>query len=125
MTIRNLDKYIEGLWDWAILDGCFGQTKIKPTDIDGCVERNGYTLFIEAKRPGVPIPKGQEIMFKNWVKTGAISVMVVWGETSKPQHMQVFSPFAIEDKKPITLDDFRDRVAAWYQWASRQKAYSK
>jgi hypothetical protein len=41
MTINKLDAYVAGLWDWVCLDGCFGDTKIRPTDIDGLVERRG------------------------------------------------------------------------------------
>jgi hypothetical protein len=56
--IRNMSQYDRGIWDWSILDGCFGDTKISPTDIDGCIERKGRKLFLETKTPGNPIPYG-------------------------------------------------------------------
>lgn len=120
MTINNPAKFMEGIWDWKILNGCFDPTRITPTDIDGCVERNGHILVIEAKSPGVEIPTGQEIMFKNMTKTGKISVMVVWGETNKPEEMKLFSPFGEEEKKKVDISGFRERVTSWFKWADKQ-----
>jgi hypothetical protein len=65
LTIHNQALYEDGQWDWAILNGCFGKTKIAPTDIDGSIERNGKYLFIETKHPGASIPLGQG-MFYEW-----------------------------------------------------------
>ena len=53
MTINDPVKFCAGLWDWGILNGCFGDTLIKPTDIDGFVERNGKFLFFETKSPPI------------------------------------------------------------------------
>lgn len=87
MTIRNMNSFISSLWDWSILDGCFGNTKIGVSDIDGVVERNGHTLFLETKRPNVPIPLGQHVMFDTWRKTGFATVIVIFGQADNPQHM--------------------------------------
>ncbi len=40
MTIRSKEVFLQGLWDWAVLDGCFGNTRIRPTDVDGLIERH-------------------------------------------------------------------------------------
>ena len=29
MTIHNKEAFLQGLWDWAILDGCFGNTRTR------------------------------------------------------------------------------------------------
>ena len=63
MTIKNLEAFVENLWDWGFLDECFPGTRIRVTDIDGLVERNGHFLLIEAKSPGKDIPTGQRILF--------------------------------------------------------------
>lgn len=120
MTINNADLYMRGVWDWAILDGCFGETRIKPTDIDGCVERNGHALILETKQPGANIPTGQKIMFSNMAKTGFASVIVIWGDTNSPQEMMLFHGETIEDRRPVTLDGLRERVSKWFEWANRQ-----
>lgn len=120
MTIRDMRKFAASVWDWAILDGCFGDTKIRPTDIDGCIERNGQSLFIETKGSGVPVPEGQVIMFKNWVRTGVISVMVIWGETNKPEEMMMYTPFGEKKRHPIDLEGLRSVVARWFDWANKQ-----
>lgn len=118
MTINNPDKYMAGVWDWAILDGCFGQTRIKPTDIDGMVERNGNFLFLETKAPGAALPQGQEIALKQLVRSDGDVVMVVWGEQNKPVQLQVFS-LKCPDGKVIDADGetFRRYVKLWYERA--------
>ena len=122
MTIRNPIAFMAGIWDWNILRGCFGETKIRPTDIDGCVERNGHTLIIETKKPGVAIPRGQFIMYENWARTGVFTVIVVWGETDRPEAMMAFRPDGtIIPKKDVDLEGLRSLVAAWYAWANKRK----
>lgn len=117
MSIENPELYMRGIWDWAILDGCFGQSKIKPTDIDGCIERKGKALFIETKQPGAGIPAGQRYMFQNLAQSGVASIIVVWGDTNQPEAIMVFHRNRIEEPHPTDLDGFRERVKNWYRWA--------
>jgi hypothetical protein len=122
MTINNPDQYMAGVWDWAILDGCFGETRIKPTDIDGCVERNGNLLILETKQPGAQIPKGQEITFQAFVRRAGAVVMVIWGEQNKPEQLKVFSR-KYPNGKVIDADGekFRRLVKIWYEHADQNK----
>ena len=120
MTIRNMNSFISSLWDWKILDGCFGNTKIAVSDIDGVVERNGYTLFLETKRPGVPIPLGQHIMFDRWRKTGFATVIVIFGEANNPQEMQIYWKDKIYPKRPADVDTLRQAVTSWFEYADAQ-----
>jgi len=46
-----------------IWDDCF-PGKIGMSDIDGIVERNGYILILEWKKPQQDIPKGQRLLFE-------------------------------------------------------------
>lgn len=85
MTINNAEAYLRGVWDWGILRGCFGETKIEPTDIDGCVERNGQFLVLETKAPTASVEQGQQITFDRMLSTGRFTVIIVWGETNKPE----------------------------------------
>ncbi len=115
MTIRDKDKFMARLWDWAILDGCFPGSRIRPTDVDGLVERNGHFLFIEAKGLGVDITTGQEILFRRLSELPKVSVLILWGETDKPQMMQLLHNGKAQDKKLCTLEDVRSLVLKWYR----------
>lgn len=115
MTIRNIDHFVGALWDWAILDGCFGKTRIRPSDIDGYVERNGNFLVIEAKSHNKSLDAGQRISFTNMIKTGRFVVLIVWGETNKPEKMQIFP----DEIKKATLADLRRMVSWWYKNADK------
>ena len=106
MTINNPHLYIAGVWDWAILDGCFGQTRIRPTDVDGLVERNGKCLFIETKAPGVAIPYGQRLMHKALLEVG-FAVMIVWGETNAPCSIKLMTPSTTRTYETADIDTFR------------------
>lgn len=121
MTIQNERAYLDGVWDWAILDGCFGDTKISPTDLDGWLERNGHFLILEAKSPGVIVKKGQEIMFKRAVETGFFTVMVVWGPQNKPEKLQVCGSLGDCLIDPCDLATFRRYVSEWFSMANSQK----
>lgn len=117
MTINNPTEYVNNLWDWSILDGCFGQTKIAPTDIDGITERNGRFLLIETKSLGVPIPNGQSILFDNLIAKG-FTVLVIWGKANEPEKLQIWGL-----KKPYRADinELRSIVSQWFKWADGLK----
>lgn len=120
--INNPKAFMAGVWNWNILKGCFGETKIRPTDIDGCVERNGQTLIIETKAPNVSVPMGQFMTYETWARSGLFTVIVVWGKTDNPTAMMVFNRDGIiTPKAAVTLEQFRGFVAAWYAWANQQK----
>lgn len=130
MTINDLELYVRGLWDWGILDGCFGDTKIRPTDIDGYIEHNGCFLFIEAKSPGANLPFGQEKGFKELIKAldGRGVYFVVWGERNKPEKMRVYYVSRNPDGKSTLkisddtedIDSFRQSVCNWYKWTEKK-----
>ncbi len=118
MTINDPVKFCAGLWDWAILDGCFGETKIKPTDVDGLVERHGKFLVFETKSPGVSIPFGQTITFKSMVSTGVFTIIVVWGETNKPIKALLYTRHGETVYDPCDIDRFRNIVSQWFKYAN-------
>lgn len=124
MTINNPSAFMQGIWDWKILDGCFGETKIKPTDIDGLVERDGNLLILETKSPDVSLPTGQELTFKRMVKQGIDAnklnvVIVIWGENGAPQRLRVYSRI-YPDGKDIDgdIDTLRRYVSKWFEKAN-------
>jgi hypothetical protein len=119
MTIQNAKLYMEGVWDWNILSGCFGNTKIEPTDIDGFVERKRKFLILETKKPGVPIKQGQWWTFNALINTGFFMVVIVWGQTNNPEEMQVLYPLPYKptDKKKANINDLRKTVSWWFKYA--------
>ncbi|MGB9804995.1 hypothetical protein, partial [Desulfofundulus sp.] len=115
LTIRRPDLYLESAWDWGILKGCFGGSRIEPTDIDGLVERNGRFLVLEAKKPGVRIKQGQMLTFNALRNTGLFTIIVVWGENNVPYEMLVMYPPPIQPRRNrATLEDLRRVVKWWY-----------
>jgi hypothetical protein len=116
VTIRNIDNFVDSLWDWGFLDDCFGGTRIKVSDLDGIVERHGNVLILETKSPGAPIPKGQEILFNTLTSQSGFTVLVIWGDANKPVEAQVWGrPRVPADEKRI-----KDFVASWYKRADRR-----
>ena len=122
MTVNNADLYVAGLWDWGFLDDCFDDTKIRVSDIDGMVERNGRFLMIETKAEGVEIPVGQRIMFENFVRQNN-HVLIIWGR----QGDATFSLSLITPRRTVNYCD-RDEafikyiVSQWFKYANAKKS---
>lgn len=116
MTINNFEHLQNSVWDWSILDGCFGNTKIKVSDIDGIVESKGKFLVLECKfRPTDPVKTGQEILLKALTATKLFTAIVLWGDKT-PEAMQIYYPNGIiTDKRKANLHDLRDIVERWYK----------
>ncbi len=121
MTIENERAFLDGIWDWAILDGCFGETRIKPTDIDGLVERNGHFLMLECKSPGVPVKQGQAMMLNRAVTTGFFTAMIVWGEQNKPEKLHIIGAMGNIEINPCDTALFRHYVSLWFDRVNQQK----
>lgn len=117
--IRDRAKYDRGIWDWGILQGCFGDTQITPTDIDGCVERHGKFLYLETKRPGIPVPKGQLIVLQQLARQGD-AVLVVHGEQDQVERITKLTPFGEQAYEGADNGTLRQVVADWYAWADGQ-----
>ena len=121
MSIEDPEKFAAGHWDWAILNGCFGDSKIKPTDIDGAIERNGFFLFLEAKAPGAQLKMGQRIFYEQLTRVKHISAIVVWGQTNRPAQYQMHNWIGTSKILPCTPEKFRAIVAKWYERANQRQ----
>jgi hypothetical protein len=115
MSIENMDAYLKSLVDWKILDGCFGQTRIKPTDVDGLVERRGHCLFLERKLPGAVLKQGQRRTFDALAKQGNTTI-VFWatGYGEGVQKMLLITPTDPGRVVDASLSDLRTEVAGWF-----------
>ena len=117
MTINNPAAFCASLWDWQCLDGCFGETLIKPTDIDGLIERNGKFLALETKLPNVPIHDGQRITFRALVNTGYFSVLFIWGHPGKPEAGELWHLGESYPHSSMDMDKLREIVERWFHYA--------
>ena len=84
-SINDLLTFLRSTWDWNLFGKqgarCFGDTKIRFTDIDMIVERNGYFLLIENKLSQAgDIDGGQLILFKKLLWVSPTTILIVWGE---------------------------------------------
>ena len=118
MTIENLEAYVDSLPDWAILDGCFGNTMIKPSDIDGVIERNGNCLFLEHKRRGVPLKEGQRRLFQALARQGN-TVIVYWESDDVITRIVLMTCNGVETRGPAesSLEILRSIVEWWFAHA--------
>jgi len=120
MTINNPNAFRASLWDWACLDGCFGVTRIKPTDIDGFVERNGKFLVLETKLPNVHLTEGQKITFEALLRTGNFSILFIWGHPGHPERGELWHAGKQYTYDPMSIGRFREIVRRWFEYADNE-----
>src|SRR5690349_19824127 len=115
--IHDMTRFCRSLWDWSLLDGCFGPTRIRPSDLDGVVERKGCLLVLEAKSPGVSVPAGQMRMLRALAHSGHVTVIVIWGHPQQPETLLWID--AHRTLGPVAADAnlLRDWVSHWFQEA--------
>jgi len=126
MTIRDKKKFAEtapagfdGIFDWDFLKPAWPKANMAPMDIDGVIERRGKFLMFETKSPGVSIPRGQVITLEALVKTGYVTVFVLWGKTV--EEIKNFDIWYLKDgqvvKQPYVggSDEVVSRAAHWFR----------
>lgn len=117
-NIRNMNNASQ-MWDWSPFNDCFGG-KIQMGDIDGMVERNGYFLMVETKRPGVKLNTGQSIMFEAFARMPNCTVIVIWGETNKPSQLQYVGDATIHI---ASIEVVKKHLADWYNKVDKLPKY--
>lgn len=117
VTIHNLSRFTDSLWDWGCLDGCFGSSAAALTDVDGLLERHGHFLMVEAKGPRARLPLGQRIMFSRLAAPRSFEVLVVNGDPGHPETLQVLRDGDWGPARPCDLAGLRAAVADWWRRA--------
>lgn len=120
MSIEDPEGYCRSLWDWGCLNGCFGDSGIRPQDVDGEVERHGHFLHLETKGSGVPLKEGQRRCIQAKVDTGRFTVIVVWGKPQQPEKLLFLCRGQERLEENASLELLRHYVACWYRWADQQ-----
>lgn len=94
MTIRHQCEqdgcYKSRLPDWGILDGCFPRG-IKPSDVDGIVEINGWFLMLEWKPLNGFLSTGQRLMFQNITANAPKGqALIIFGDKDVPSEIELW-----------------------------------
>lgn len=140
MSIRDINRYIESLWDWGFLNGCFGASRSSVGDVDGVLEHCGEILLLEGKPMWCAPEIGQQWFNEKAKANGqarlwsglagrGVTVMVLWGEAENslepmkkiPKRMQVWRRFQQEPDvvKDCSAEIARHYVASWWRWAEK------
>ena len=109
---------------FALLQDAF-EGAIRPTDIDGMVERKGHFLTLEWKEDDTPIPQGQRILFENFTRlvhpdpdgVPACVVLVVWHTKDKPAEVLRYATFSegrFSQPRAATLAQVWEVCFNWY-----------
>jgi hypothetical protein len=80
-NIRSVASFMRSLPDWTEFNTCFEPSRIRISDIDGIVERNGHFLVLDLKHPNATLNQGQSILYRQLAKKG-FTVVVVFGTTT-------------------------------------------
>ena len=89
--------------------------KLCPSDIDMVLERKGWFLFGEWKRPGEEVSEGQRIMLRALHKVPRVTVLIIEGDTD--DGMMVSNFWQLIEGKLVkmgdSVDSLRDYVKDW------------
>lgn len=90
-------------------------------DVDGIVEIEGNALVLEWKGEGVPIPKGQEIMWTRLTREGVFTVFVIEGnaETMEVSGFRKFFSGKLYDLEDADLVSVKKKIEAWVGYAKQ------
>lgn len=93
--------------------------KINFSDVDGIVEIEGNALMLEWKDYGVPLPKGQEIMYQRLSKNGPITVFCVSGDaqTMDVKQFGKFHKGIWGGWIDVDMEEVQNRIRLWTKWA--------
>ena len=119
-AIRLPELHARTKWDWKCLAGCFGRSRISPSDFDAVVERNGRFLVIETKHPNTLVDEGQAILLEQASRLPGWWVLVVWGDCPVVTSIAVVGKDDIRTGigRPATTADLRMICEDWFRRAN-------
>jgi len=97
--------------------------KISFGDVDGIVEINSKALMLEWKSDTTELSRGQRIMYERLSRTNQVTVIVLCGdaETMNIQYMGWVFGGKYTEPEPSSLNDARDAIVSWVNWAKGEK----
>jgi hypothetical protein len=87
-NIRDMQKFVSAICDWGPLNDCF-QGKVRISDIDGIVERNGFFVFLEQKGAQMQIPVGQDILLSRLAQIPQFTVLIIFGNLDQEHGLEI------------------------------------
>lgn len=87
-NIRDMQKFVSAICDWGPLNDCF-QGKVRISDIDGMVERNGFFVFLEQKGAQMQIPVGQDIALSRLAQIQQFTVLIIFGNLDQEHGLEI------------------------------------
>jgi len=127
-AFRNAKRKRRGM-EWEFLRGCFDYG-IMPTDIDGCIERNGHYLFFEEKHPGIDLGRGQQRLLHDLNVNRDATIFIIWGDTEIPyvEEMSIWRPFSNgkrRDPFPVNIEILKTKCRQWFKWVDSLPPYRR
>ena len=117
---RDYHSWESSHWDWGWLNGCFGQTKISPSDVDFLIERNGKFLIFEVKPSYEEIPTGQLIWLCRLAEQRPFTVYAIYGRDNNPEHYQRIKAGGLGPRVQTNRSHlYSEIVQRWWRWADR------
>lgn len=101
-----------------MLDGCW-PANVHPGDIDGFIERRGISLFLEHKKPGAKLGRGQMIAYESLARQGN-TTLACWGDRLNVEALQIIGPSGTRPIVEASLEEMRRLCAGWWRQASRR-----
>lgn len=145
-NIRSVSGFLRSLPDWTEFNTCFDPSRIRISDIDGIVERNGYFLILDAKSHHANgVNAGQSILYKRLAAIPKFTVLVVFAEMMSDVPGEMLSSGAealiadIRRMRVVRVTTFAangstetidadnqwlwDCIRNWYVWANSQRSW--
>jgi ribosomal protein L37AE/L43A len=123
MTIQAAPAFVAALPDWAMLDGCF-TGRISPMDIDGIVERHGLFLMLEHKGRYADAKRGQDILFRGFVKLHVGNMVLLFGAEGRDIFwIRRYSYGRIDEMPDANLAQLRKCVSEWASYAESPRGW--
>jgi hypothetical protein len=105
--------------DWGhILEGVNLPNGIQPSDIDGILERFGYFLVMEVKKPGELTSRGQEILLSALSQIPRFTVIKI--VRSMEEGVNYLLNYRTGEGRTISPADFIQMVEKWAWEADRR-----
>jgi len=112
-TLRNRNAITTGRLELSDYDDLFSSCRLCAfTDIDASIERHGYFLYVEMKKPTEKLTTGQRIYWENRVRDKVSTAIVRWGNRGETECIQIVG---LHDA-PVDCseDQFRQLVKGWW-----------
>lgn len=118
-NIRSRKRVAEQLWDWKRLSQAFSGS-IRPCDIDGIVEVNGFFLILEAKpADALPPDGGQRRVLEELARLPRFTVLVLYGDPGTGSAVRWQRIGSKENSRPCSMSDV---IAFCAEWEAKARA---